>query len=426
MRRPATTCVASIGALLLAATGVAADKRAAASRGPDTAQHGVGITSSGDDEAEMLKRAWAERQARRARASEARRAQRDGDVDAVRKAAREEAERRDVDALLRRLKKRSASPELKRLEVGPPKARSSETERTATPAQADRLWRRRARRLVGVDPGAKPLPPLDRPTTPTPRVETPSATKPPVEIARDAPQPATVRVVRGTPVPTPPDAIEPRRDDAAPDSTAPSAVQGRRARTPWRAASPTVDQRVTILMVIEPGSRGIRRVNKTADPILCIKQSCYISQGAARTARDMKRRRAFGTFNTLGKRSGACRNTRRCVFRGIPLGATGRVTVQPVDMRLMRHDRRERRLVEADTTCRIVRNALQCQNPVEAETYTLWAVPERVAQRAGRRILHRALGDDLTVIRNASVTPRNTPDSDRSRDRVTSAEAFGN
>ncbi|MEM1307341.1 MAG: hypothetical protein AAGG99_07440, partial [Pseudomonadota bacterium] len=49
MRRPATTCVAGIGALLLAATGVAADEREAVPRGTATAQQGIAIALRSPD-----------------------------------------------------------------------------------------------------------------------------------------------------------------------------------------------------------------------------------------------------------------------------------------------------------------------------------------------------------------------------------------
>lgn len=149
-------------------------------------------------------------------------------------------------------------------------------------------------------------------------------------------------------------------------------------------------ERVTVLLAIEPGRRGIRRLGKTGDPILCLGETCYVSRGAEDRARRMTRRRAFGTVNTLGNRAGACRNSLACVFRDVRLQG-GKATIQPIDLRIMRHDRRETTRVTADRTCRIVDKRLTCARPVVSETYTAWIVPEDLAVEAGVRILETAL-----------------------------------
>jgi hypothetical protein len=162
------------------------------------------------------------------------------------------------------------------------------------------------------------------------------------------------------------------------------------AREPLRGPAET---RTTVLLVLEPGSRGIRRWNKTADPMLCVGATCYVSTGAASPATALTRGRAFGPGVALGGRAGACRNALGCVFRGIPL--EGRVAIQPIDLRLLRHDRREVREVVPDETCRLVRGALSCRAPVRAETYRAWIVPERLAERAGPEALAAAVESGL-------------------------------
>jgi hypothetical protein len=161
-------------------------------------------------------------------------------------------------------------------------------------------------------------------------------------------------------------------------------------------------ERVTILLAMKAGNRGIRRFAKTADPIVCIAQSCIISRGPSDAARVMRRRKAFGTINTLGKRAGACKNRRTCIFRDVRLEG-GNAEIQPIDLRIMRHDRRERQIARADRTCGIFRGRLTCGRPVESETYTAWIVPEDIAVEAGVSVLEAALRTELAGPRSAAL-----------------------
>ena len=150
----------------------------------------------------------------------------------------------------------------------------------------------------------------------------------------------------------------------------------------------------TVLLVLEPGSRGIRRWNKTADPMLCIGETCYISTGATAAATALTRAKAFGPGVALGSRAGACRNALGCVFRAIKLDHAA-TSMQPIDLRILRHDRREIREVTADETCRLTRGVLSCRTPVRADTYRAWIVPEDLAELTGPEALAAALGAGL-------------------------------
>jgi len=167
-------------------------------------------------------------------------------------------------------------------------------------------------------------------------------------------------------------------------------------REPPRAGgnSPDADgfrssTRVTILMVLEPGSRGIRRHNKTADPLLCGERGCYVGAGPDTAARFLPRQRAFGPMRTLGERAGACRNSLGCVFRGVDLVAYPAV-IQPIDMRILRHDRRQPHVLDETSDCRLNNGRLSC-TPIQGPDYTLWIVPEPIAERAGPRELERVV-----------------------------------
>ena len=153
---------------------------------------------------------------------------------------------------------------------------------------------------------------------------------------------------------------------------------------------PLFRTRVTVLLAMQPGSRGIRRFDKTADPILCVGARCYVSRGAGASAEPISRGKAFGPGVALGSRAGLCNNTLTCVFRNVDLERT-MAEVQPIDLRILRHDRREPRTVMADPTCRLDAGRLMCQRPVIASDYTLWVVPEGLAEQAGSLALETAV-----------------------------------
>ncbi len=162
---------------------------------------------------------------------------------------------------------------------------------------------------------------------------------------------------------------------------------------------------VTVLLLMEPGDRGIRRHNKSADPLLCDDRGCYVSSGADAPAAYLPRRRALGIGATLGPRAGACQNSLGCIFRGVDLGSLP-ATLQPVDMRVVRHDYREPQSVSADGTCRIAARRLQCSATLRGSNYTMWIVPETVAAAAGPDALVEALADGLPDLGHAALDRR--------------------
>ncbi len=162
------------------------------------------------------------------------------------------------------------------------------------------------------------------------------------------------------------------------------------------------ETRATILLVMEPGTRGIRRYEKTADPIICIGDNCYVGNGVEQAATAMTRGRAFGPGNTLGQRAGACRHSLVCVFRDVPVGA-GRFDVQPIDMRILRHDRREKMSVETDRSCTAAGGYLRCSKGSQSASYRLWIVPESVARKAGSSALSAALSGGLPAATAAEL-----------------------
>lgn len=160
--------------------------------------------------------------------------------------------------------------------------------------------------------------------------------------------------------------------------------------------------RVTVLMVMKPGDRGIRRFGRSADPVLCTNDGCYVSQGPDTPARFLTTHKALGFGNTFGLRAGACREQLSCVFRSVDLGSQPSF-VQPVDMRMVHHDRREIKQASADDSCKLTGGRLTCTRPIQAANYTLWIVPEKLAQKAGVDVLTRALDNAVGATQAADL-----------------------
>lgn len=163
-------------------------------------------------------------------------------------------------------------------------------------------------------------------------------------------------------------------------------------------AAPVYPQRVTVLIEMDARRHGFMGKKMTANPVLCVADSCYVSNGATMAATAMNRRKALGPGNTLGRNAGACRNDTTCVFRGVLLPSAS-ATIQPVDMGMLRHDRRQIRSVKPDTSCRASNGQLTCATPIVASRYRAWIVPEQVAEAAGSRALEIALDAGLPASR---------------------------
>ncbi|HRN83476.1 MAG TPA: hypothetical protein PK857_01545 [Hyphomicrobium sp.] len=171
------------------------------------------------------------------------------------------------------------------------------------------------------------------------------------------------------------------------------------------AAKPA--ERVTILLVMKPGATGIRRFGKkTADPVLCSGANCWIGSGADRPAKSVTRGLALGPANTMGRRAGACNHRLACVYRDVNLHGSS-ASIQPIDLRVMRHDRREPLRLEADRSCRIVQGTLVCEKIYGSRSWRAWVIDEDLARKAGPAALAAALESGLAPSRSAALHAQN-------------------
>ncbi|MBS0243060.1 MAG: hypothetical protein JSS20_12850 [Proteobacteria bacterium] len=203
----------------------------------------------------------------------------------------------------------------------------------------------------------------------------------------------------GSPIPV---STSTSRDPAGPASAPPVSARPERDEQAERGAAISKAQafaadhrqtRVTVLIAMTLGHRGIRAFSRTADPVLCGESGCYVSGGPGRGADLLPLRRALGAGRTLGERAGACTHSTGCIFRGVDLVAYPAV-VQPVDMRFLLHDRRQPQVLNETTPCRLEAGQLDCET-IRGPDYAMWVVPETLAEQLGPVVLERALNERL-------------------------------
>ena len=180
-----------------------------------------------------------------------------------------------------------------------------------------------------------------------------------------------------------------------------------RSRAVASTPPPKPAERVTILLVMKPGATGIRRFGKkTADPVLCSGANCWIGSGADRVAKAVTRGLALGPANTMGRRAGACNHRLSCVYRDVNLRAPS-ASVQPIDLRVVRHDRREPLRLEADRSCRIANRALVCDKTYASRSWRAWVIDEDLAREAGPAALAAALENGLAPAHASALHAQN-------------------
>jgi hypothetical protein len=150
-------------------------------------------------------------------------------------------------------------------------------------------------------------------------------------------------------------------------------------RSHYDAPSRAFSGRVTVLLQMEPsGLRGRR--HESMDPVLCLVDGCYVSNGPEYPASFLYGRKATRFGNAISRRAGACNHAYTCVFRSVEIGALP-AEIQPVDIRVLRHDRRAPESVDALSTCRGTTGRLACTGAIRGDGYTMWVIPEQVAAR---------------------------------------------
>jgi hypothetical protein len=184
----------------------------------------------------------------------------------------------------------------------------------------------------------------------------------------------------------------------APDKT----VLERRLPSVLPAASVRNATSITVLLVMEPGTTGIRTGSKSADAVICLDKWCYVSTGPSSPAKMMTRGETLGPINTLGQRAGACRQSLTCIYRGVDVAAyfasgAKPASMQPIDLRYLHHDRREAKPLPLNVDCTAKAGNLSCAKIIKGKGWKAWVIPEELAVTAGPEALQAALDSGLSL-----------------------------
>ena len=135
-----------------------------------------------------------------------------------------------------------------------------------------------------------------------------------------------------------------------------------------------------------------------ADPVICLKAGCYRSTGNGTAAQFFPRHEALAFGD-----AGACSNSFSCIFRHIEVDQV-LTSITPVDVDVVRHDGMENRLVSLDQGCAVENGELKCPGGTFTSEYSLWLIPDAIADAAGPDGLRAAAVDGIARARgNASA-----------------------
>lgn len=173
----------------------------------------------------------------------------------------------------------------------------------------------------------------------------------------------------------PADAERRERDDVEPREGADPKLY-----TPGAAQKYAFDGHVTVVLQMEPRYRRGRRY-ESMDPVLCVAGGCYVSNGSDHPATFLHGHRAVRFGNAIGRRAGDCNRATTCVFRNVDLGALP-AEIQPVDIRVIRHDMRAPEHVRSLSNCRIAAGErLTCTGAIQGDGFTMLVISEDLAER---------------------------------------------
>ncbi len=173
---------------------------------------------------------------------------------------------------------------------------------------------------------------------------------------------------------------------------------------PKLAPESRYDGRVAVILQMEPRHRRGRGY-ESMDPVLCTAEGCYVSNGPIQPASFLYGRGAMRFGNAISRRAGACNHAYTCIFRNVDLGALP-ADVQPVDIRVIRHDRREPERVEALSKCRVTTgDRLTCTDAIEGDGYTMWVISEADAERLPPHAFDSVLAGRLADAERADADP---------------------
>ena len=166
------------------------------------------------------------------------------------------------------------------------------------------------------------------------------------------------------------------------------------------ATTPAAAERATAILVLEHvrSDGSVWDFGPGADPVLCLKAGCYRSHGDATAAEFFPAHSALKFGN-----AGDCSNAFSCIFRHIDVDAV-LTEIAPIDVDVIRHDGMEKRFVSPDRSCAFSKGELQCAGGTYTSEYSLWMVPDAIADAAGPEALRAAAETSIARARTTAAT----------------------
>ncbi len=147
-------------------------------------------------------------------------------------------------------------------------------------------------------------------------------------------------------------------------------------------------ERATVLVLFQPHKISGRSwdLGKGADPMVCLDHGCYTGRGFVAPAKYYKGKKAL----LPAVQARACRNSLSCVYRKVYI-PTKEIGIWPIDHDVINSDHLEKARAKIDKSCDVEDGQLQCSKGIFTDEYSMWIVPESVADRAGKKALDYAL-----------------------------------
>lgn len=206
----------------------------------------------------------------------------------------------------------------------------------------------------------------------------------PPQSSKPAEPPVTASPAPAAASPSPPREVTTAK---ASDESAKAAAPAPVAELP-ALASPD-GGRATVLLSLATDSPAAAH----PDPIICLGATCWLSNGIKAAAKPILRAQVLALQSTQMASDDSCHGKSACVYRNvtIPDGAVLEVIEvgHPNDPTIGGYS------IDADKSCRLDEGDLICNNPLETRDYRLWIVPEATATSVGPAALESAVADDL-------------------------------
>lgn len=157
----------------------------------------------------------------------------------------------------------------------------------------------------------------------------------------------------------------------------------------------------TVLLVLDADGAGL---GFKPDPILCIDNTCWLSNGFRAPARSLPRNQAVALAGTGDMTAESCSGKSGCVYRNVIVDPLHRIDV--IEVGEGGGASSGAYTVTADKSCRVDGDSLSCNNGLATRNFRIWVVPEAQAEAAGAVRLENTLAEGLPEIDVSSANDR--------------------